>query len=111
MTIRPGFLSAQERKELVSLARDGSAEHRVARRANALVLLNDGWSCQAVAQALFVDDDTAPGWRKLYEEQGLTGLVAFRHGGGESRLTQAQEAELKAWVRLTVPRTTNVIGA
>jgi hypothetical protein len=42
--IRRGFLSAEERKELVWLARDGSAEHRVGRRANAILLLDDGLS-------------------------------------------------------------------
>jgi len=109
--IRPGFLSSEERQELVALARDGSAAHRAARRANALVLLNDGWSCDAVAKALFVDDDTVRSWRKLYEEHGLTGLVVFRQGGSESFLTAEQETELKAWVRLTAPRTTRVIGA
>ena len=41
-----------------SLARDGSAAHRLARRANALVLLDDGMSCEAVAKVLLLDDDT-----------------------------------------------------
>jgi len=40
--IRPGFLSAAERGALIVVARDGLVEHRVARRANAIVLLNDG---------------------------------------------------------------------
>ena len=60
--IRPGFLSEAERNELRALARDGRSEARVSRRANALVLLNDGWSCTAVATALLMDDDTVRGW-------------------------------------------------
>src|SRR5208282_966614 len=56
--IRAGFLSAVDRADLIALARDGSAAHRLARRANALVLLDSGWSCERVAEALFVDDDT-----------------------------------------------------
>jgi hypothetical protein len=35
--IRPGFLDPESRKDLIELARDGSAAHRLARRANALV--------------------------------------------------------------------------
>ncbi|MBY6243011.1 helix-turn-helix domain-containing protein [Methylosinus sp. Sm6] len=35
------------------------------RRANALVLLDDGWSCIEVARALLLDDDTVRSWRKL----------------------------------------------
>jgi hypothetical protein len=50
--IRGGFLEEAKRKELIALARDGKLEARVARRANALVLLDEGWSCAEVARAL-----------------------------------------------------------
>ena len=43
--IRPGFLDSESRQDLIELTRDGSAAHRLARRANALVLLDDGMSC------------------------------------------------------------------
>ena len=56
--IRPGFLDPRSRQGLIRLTRDGSAAHRLSRRANALVLLDDGMSCQAIAKVLFVDDDT-----------------------------------------------------
>ena len=46
-----GFLSPADRADLTALARDGSAAHRLARRANALVLLDSGWSCEKVAGA------------------------------------------------------------
>jgi transposase len=42
-----------------------------ARRANAIVLLNDGWSCAAVAAAQLIDDDSVRSWHKLYAEHGL----------------------------------------
>jgi hypothetical protein len=38
--IRSGFLSAEDRRHLIALARDGSAASRLTRRANALVLLD-----------------------------------------------------------------------
>src|SRR5271166_1627001 len=50
--IRPGFLLGDERSALIALARDGSVTHRLARRANALVLLDDGLSCEQVARVL-----------------------------------------------------------
>jgi transposase len=56
--IRLGFLDCKSRRDLIELARDGSAAHRLARRANALVLLDDGMSCEAIAKVLFLDDDT-----------------------------------------------------
>src|ERR1700691_3904303 len=55
--IRGGFLSEEDREALIALARDGSRVCRVTRRANALVLLDDGMSCQEVARVLLFDDD------------------------------------------------------
>jgi transposase len=109
--IRRSFLSTAERKELISLARDGSAEHRLARRANAILLLDDGWSCERVAKALYLDDDTVRSWRKLYEERGVAGLEQFDAGGSSSRLSAAQEEKLKAYVAEVLPRSTREIGA
>ena len=63
--IRGGCLSAEDRADLIALTRDGSAAHRLARRANALVLLDDGWSCERVAAALFVDDEISCSWRTV----------------------------------------------
>jgi transposase len=109
--IRAGFLTAAERRELRALARDGWSEGRVTRRANAMVLLDRGWSCAEVADALLIDDDTVRGWYELYEERGLAGLVVFDVGGSQSHLSQEQEAALFDWVRETLPRTTRTIGA
>lgn len=109
--IRPGFLSAAERSELHALARDGLSEARAARRANAIVLLNDGWSCAQVATALLMDDDTVRGWHDLYDEHGITGLVVFNHKGSQGHLSSAAEASVFDFVRNACPRNTTVIGA
>src|SRR5271166_2392563 len=71
--IRPGFLDSESRQDLIELARDGSAAHRLARRANALVLLDDGMSCEAIARVLLIDDDTIRTWFRLYQEDGIEG--------------------------------------
>ena len=109
--IRRNFLNTAERKELLSLARDGSAEHRIARRANAILLLDDGLSCERVAKVLYLDDDTVRSWRKLYDERGIAGLEQFDGGGSSSRLSTEQEEALKAYVARTLPRSTRQIGA
>ena len=59
--IRAGFLGRESRKNLMELARDGLAAHRFARRANALLLLDDGISCTVIAQMLLLHDDTVRG--------------------------------------------------
>jgi transposase len=84
--IRGSFLSPEDRASLGRLARDGSAAHRLARRANALLLLDKGWSCAEVAEALLLDDDTVRDWHKLYEEGGVCGLTRFEVGGSQPSL-------------------------
>ena len=109
--IRPGFLDSESRRDLIELARDGSAAHRLARRANALVLLDKGMSCQSVAEVLLLDNDTIRTWYQLYQEDGIEGLASFGHEGGACRLTVEQQDKLKAWIAETLPRTTRAVGA
>jgi len=109
--IRGHFLSAEDRSKLIALARDGSAASRVTRRANALVLLDDGWSAQEVADALLLNDDTIRGWFKLFEQRGIEGLTSFDMGGSASFLSAAQEDALKVFVSTTLPRSTRQVGA
>src|SRR5580658_8560974 len=109
--IRGGFLTEEDRGKLVALVRDGSAAARVTRRANALVLLDDGWSCQEVAKALLFDDDTIRDWHKLFEQRGIEGLTSFDMGGSTGFLNAEQEDALKAFVAATLPRTTRQVGA
>jgi transposase len=109
--IRDGFLSKEDRGTLIGLARDGSAASRVTRRANALVLLDNGWSCQEVAAALLLNDDTIRNWYKLFEQRGIEGLTSFDMGGSAGFLSTAQEDALKAFVSATLPRSTRQVGA
>ena len=78
--------------------RSHRAGHGVARRANAILLLDDGKSCQAIAEFLYLDDDTIRGWYKTYREAGWDALSVDGWKGGQSRMTSAQETELCAWL-------------
>ncbi len=109
--IRGGFLDSESRRDLIELARDGSAAHRLARRANALVLLDDGMTCEAVARVLLLDDDTVRSWYRLYQEDGIDGLAGFGYEGGACRLSEEQQEQLKVWIAETLPRTTQEVGA
>ena len=99
------------RQNLIELARDGLAAHRLARRANALVLLDDGMSCEAIAKVLLLDDDTIRTWYRLYEEDGIEGLTNFSYEGSACQLSGEQQEKLKAWVATALPRTTRQVGA
>lgn len=109
--IRAGFLDAEAKRDLTALARDGSVEHRLGRRANALLLLNDGMSCVNVARVLFMDDDTIRTWHRLYLQDGIEGLAGFGYEGSACRLSIEQQDKLKAWIGETLPRSTRQIGA
>ena len=109
--IRAGFLNERERDELTRLARDGLAEHRLARRANALVLLDRGMSCAEVGSVLLFDDDTVRTWYRLYRQGGIEGLASFCSGGSPCQLTKTQQKKLKAWIGETLPPSTAQIGA
>ena len=109
--IRGGFLRAEDRRALIVLTRDGSSPGRVKRRANALVLLDDGMSCEQVARVLLFDDDTIRGWYELFEQSGMEGLTRFDMGGSSGKMSFEQTEALKAWVEATLPRSTRQVGA
>jgi transposase len=87
-----------------------STEHRVARRANAIVLLDKGWSCAKVAGALLLDDDTVRSWFLAYEKGGVEGVSNFGHEGSSCRLSEDQQAALKTWITEQLPRSTKLVG-
>lgn len=68
--IRPGFLSSEDRIELEACVRRQRDDHGIARRANAILLLDDGESCTRIAKFLYLDDDTIRGWNKTYLQDG-----------------------------------------
>jgi transposase len=109
--IRPGFLGAAQRQELMSVMRNSKTEARVMRRANAILLLDDGWNCERVAEALYFDDDTIRDWHRAWEADGIKGLRTFGYKGSACELTVEQQDKLRKWVAETLPRSTSRISA
>src|SRR5262249_59221368 len=101
--------TAAERGALIAVARDGLVEHRVARRANAIVLLNNGWNCEEVGSALLLDDDTVREWFEVYQRQGMAGLRNFGHEGSSCQLTDEQQTALKDFFTTRRPPSPNAI--
>ncbi len=106
-----GFLSAKERAALQAVLRHPSETHGVGRRANAVLLLDKGWSCAGVSEALYLDDDTVRSWLKRYRAGGLGKLVLFDWHGRPGHLSQAQEAELSAHLGARLYRDTGAVAA
>ena len=87
LMIRPNFLSAANRLELEQCLRRHREEYGIARRANAILLLDKGKSCAEIAEFLHLDDDTIRGWYKVFRQEGWDTLAHDGWQGGQSRLT------------------------
>lgn len=109
--IRPNFLSREDRLELLACVKRQREDHGVARRANALLLLDDGKSCVEIAQVLYLDDDTVRGWHKQYLAEGWDAVAYDGWKGGQSRLSVAQQVALCAWLEERFCRSTVEIRA
>ena len=111
MMIRSNFLSRLARIELEACVRRQHENHGIARRANALLLLDDGESCAQIAKFLYLDDHTIRGWYKSYRRGGWDFLSVDDWKGGQSYISQAQEAALCARLEERFCRSTVEIRA
>ena len=109
--IRSGFLDMDQRAELEQTVRCPSEADGVARRANAILLLDDGWSCDRVGEALYLDDDTIRTWYKHYLSGGFDGLTLFDRKGGSPHLNGEQEDALCRWLEDRLCCDTNEVRA
>jgi transposase len=79
---------------LVAMRRQGnSAVHC---RMNALLLLDDGWTAERVAAALFIEAETVRAHRRFYSAGGRAGVEWLAYAGHAPILAEAQMAELSA---------------
>ena len=87
------FLAPSERAHLLAMMRRQTPS-MVHRRMNALLLLDDGWTAERVAEVLFIDAETVRQYRRLYEADGTTGLTRLGYAGSEPALNPEQLAAL-----------------
>jgi len=107
--INAKFLTRAQRSELEQIVRRPSEDHGVARRANAILLLDDGKSCAVIAEFLYLDDDTVRNWHKQYQSGGLDRLTTFDWKGGLTFLNRAQQARLCDWLEARLCRDTRPV--
>lgn len=88
-------LTAEDRAQLLRLMRRQMNSH-VHRRMNVLLLLDDGWTAERIAEALFIDAETVHEHRRRYETAGVAGLERLNYQGSEPTLSVPQREALKA---------------
>ncbi len=62
----------------------------VHRRMNALLLLDDVWAAERVAEVLFIDAETVREHRRLYAASGVVGIERLNYEGSEPALSPEQ---------------------
>lgn len=83
----------------------------VHRRMNALLLLDDGWAAERVAEALFIDAETVREHRRLYQTAGVAGVLQLQYEGGDPALSADQLAALGAELDARLYMTAKAIAA
>ncbi len=109
MRKRACFLTADQREALLDILRQRKAAALVGRRANALLLLDDGQSAWFVAKTLFLDPDTVRSRLREFREPGLAFLELAAYPDREGHPSRDQETALKAQFRDDPPRDINEV--
>ena len=91
--------------------RQRKADGLIVRRANALLLLDDGIGAIEVARVLYLDAETIRGWRRHFAKHSLRFLYLSPYSKREGYLSFEQEDELKEHLTLHPPRSTNEVRA
>lgn len=105
------FLTPIERATLEALLRERKAAGLKIRRANALLLLDDGFAPIDVARVLYLDEETIRVWKRSFEGDGLGSLDLKAYSKRDGHLTEDQEAQLATMFRARPPKTTDEVRA
>jgi transposase len=104
MVLRLRELTAEERVALDKLAHARTAPARRVERARIIWYASQGQSAPAIAEQLRLDADTARGWIRRFNADGLAGLEDRPRAGRPPTYSPEQVAEVVA-AALTAPET------
>jgi transposase len=102
MVLRLRELTAEERGALDKLAHARTAPARRVERARIIWYASQGQSAPAIAEQLRLDADTARGWIRRFNAEGLAGLEDRPRAGRPPTYSPEQVAEVVA-AALTAP--------
>lgn len=101
-TPKKGFLNKAERSALYNEQRR-EKDKRLADRIRSILLLDEGWSYEQVAKALFLDHTTVRRYLTIYSEKGLNELLALHYSGKDCELSQKQLEIVSNFVEKNAP--------
>jgi len=88
-----GFLTREQILGLRALHKQ-SREQRVCDKIKGLLMLNDGYSYQQIAEILLMDDATIRRWHAIFKDKGINSLLSDHYTGGTCKLTEGQQQKL-----------------
>jgi putative transposase len=75
-------LTSQQEAELVGLLKAGQLGARVYKRMQAMLLLHEGNTLEAVSAIVKVSNDTVRAWRNRYQAEGSAGILQEKPRSG-----------------------------
>jgi len=90
-----GFLSESDRAALRQAHRTIS-NRKIADRIKAVLMFDEGWNASQIAHVLLLDQTTIRRHLKLFEDEGIDGLMEFQYRGSQGKLRSSQEEKLSA---------------
>jgi len=97
------LLREEDRSRLLEMVTRGKESARVIRRAQTLLMADDGWTDEVIAGVVHVGRETVVKTRRRYEERGLEGMYDRPRSGRPSKLDGRAEAYLVAEACSTPP--------
>lgn len=88
-----------DKEEMILEEAHRAAQHKKqADRIKAILLLNEGFSHEAIAHILRLDDSTVRRYYREYEQAGIDGLLEDHYQGSDPLLTKKQYTQLEAYL-------------
>lgn len=94
----PGFLTLEQRQELLSELRKED-KRKYADRFRVILLLDEGQTYKNIAKFLFLDEGTIANYRRRYKEGGIMGLIIDDYSGRRCELSDSELAELSVFLQ------------
>lgn len=92
--LKPLNLTDNAKKQLEIYANSRSLPHHIVRRAQMILMSNEGMTNTAIALKIGVSNFTVGHWRKRFLSQGIMGLYDGPKSGGPRKISDDQVAEL-----------------
>jgi transposase len=105
------LLRAEERRSCLLLLRQSRGEAGLIRRANVLILLDDGKSYAQISSFLYLDDATVRSFEQGFREKGLGDFLRYAWKGSSRHLQAAEILELKTVMMSRIFASTRERGA